>query len=595
MSLPRRADPRQIRCLTPARVSDTGRIREALSPVPRCQTHVRRSVSCRAVRRGSSLRRGRRVLSRLAAGACLDGDIVASVDDTTLDRDDRSPTGERAGGGRTCSAVDAQNDPDRASGDTARAVAGQFVTLELVRSDLRRVGCPDPGRSTAASPEPPASTPSTRRLGQAWVSQDSAVLGDEALKTWYDQGPSKSGVACVQHILVAERSEAQAVLDRLDAGEAFGDVGRLDVARHESGAQGGSTRVPAAVQLHPVVRPGIRRWITGRRGRRADTAGRVAIRPARDPHHSVRRAQQRRRDPRPPDRARSAGTTSRPTPRSAPGAGSTSRRSGERIRVKPVSSLPRVVVVGLGPGGRRARDGRDARRDRAHPAPLPAHVAPPQRPSRARSGHVRRRLRGRPTRFADVYAEIADRLVAAAAEHGEVLYAVPGSPLVLERSVRALARRRSRSSATVLPAMSFLDVAWARLGIDPVEAGVRLIDGHEFADRGGRASRRRCWSPTPTPTGCCRDIKLAVEDATAATSTVVILQRLGTPDEAIVHTTWAELDRTVEADHLTCVYIPSLGDAGRRRVRALPPARPHAARAVPVGQRADPPLAACRT
>ena len=41
-------------------------------------------------------------------------------------------------------------------------------------------------------------------LGQAWVSQDSAMLGDEALKTWYDQGPSKSGVACVQHILVAE-------------------------------------------------------------------------------------------------------------------------------------------------------------------------------------------------------------------------------------------------------------------------------------------------------------------------------------------------------------------------------------------------------
>ncbi|HZX54578.1 MAG TPA: nucleoside triphosphate pyrophosphohydrolase, partial [Ilumatobacteraceae bacterium] len=40
---------------------------------------------------------------------------------------------------------------------------------------------------------------------------------------------------------------------------------------------------------------------------------------------------------------------------------------------------------------------------------------------------------------------------------------------------------------------------------------------------------------------------------------VVILQRLGTPQQQIVHTTWAELDRAVEADHLTCLYIPHLG------------------------------------
>ena len=82
--------------------------------------------------------------------------------------------------------------------------------------------------------------------------------------------------------------------------------------------------------------------------------------------------------------------------------------------------------------------------------------------------------------FADVYAEITERLVAAAAEHGQILYAVPGSPLVLERSVRHLCNDL-RVECNVLPAMSFLDVAFARLGIDPIEAGVRLIDGHEFA------------------------------------------------------------------------------------------------------------------
>ncbi|MEA3183877.1 MAG: tetrapyrrole methylase family protein / MazG family protein [Ilumatobacteraceae bacterium] len=157
--------------------------------------------------------------------------------------------------------------------------------------------------------------------------------------------------------------------------------------------------------------------------------------------------------------------------------------------------------------------------------------------------------------FADVYAEITERLVAAAFEHGHVLYAVPGSPLVLERSVRRL-RDDDRVECIVLPAMSFLDVAFARLGVDPIESAVRLIDGHEFitaaaGDHGPMfvAHTHANW--------VLSDIKLAVESA-SGDEPVVILQRLGTPDELVTHTTWAELDRTVEADHLTCIYIPTL-------------------------------------
>ena len=38
----------------------------------------------------------------------------------------------------------------------------------------------------------------------------------------------------------------------------------------------------------------------------------------------------------------------------------------------------------------------------------------------------------------------------------------------------------------------------------------------------------------------------------------MILQRLGTPEEKITETTWSDLDRAVEPDHLTCVYVPHL-------------------------------------
>jgi tetrapyrrole methylase family protein / MazG family protein len=158
--------------------------------------------------------------------------------------------------------------------------------------------------------------------------------------------------------------------------------------------------------------------------------------------------------------------------------------------------------------------------------------------------------------YDDVYPAIVDTLVAAAAEHGEVLYAVPGSPLVLERTVQLLLAD-GRVPVEVLPAMSFLDLVWARLGVDPVEAGVRLVDGHDFAAAAGGST-----GPLLIAHAHARwvlsDIKLAAEEADGD-EPVVILQRLGTPDEQITETTWSELDKAVEPDHLTCVYVPHLG------------------------------------
>ncbi len=156
-------------------------------------------------------------------------------------------------------------------------------------------------------------------------------------------------------------------------------------------------------------------------------------------------------------------------------------------------------------------------------------------------------------RYDDVYPQIVDALVAAAAEHGEVLYAVPGSPLVLERSVQLLLAD-DRVDVDVLPAMSFLDLAWARLGIDPVEAGVRLVDGHDFATAAAGSTGPLLIAHAHAP-WVLSDIKLAAEEA-KGDERVVILQRLGTTEEKVTETTWSDLDRAVEPDHLTCVYVP---------------------------------------
>ncbi len=155
-----------------------------------------------------------------------------------------------------------------------------------------------------------------------------------------------------------------------------------------------------------------------------------------------------------------------------------------------------------------------------------------------------------------VYAGIAGELVAAAAEHGEVLYAVPGSPAVAERTVELL-RADDRVALEVLPALSFMDVAWTRLGVDPVERGVRLVDGHRFeveaAGERGPLLVAQCDDPQVVS-----DVKLVLGEVGDDGLTVTVLQRLGLPDEHIVELPWPELDRVVRPDHLTSLYIPRL-------------------------------------
>lgn len=225
---------------------------------------------------------------------------------------------------------------------------------------------------------------------------------------------------------------------------------------------------------------------------------------------------------------------------------------------------PRIVVVGLGPAGPElitretsaaiAAIPHQFLRTRRHPAAV------------ALSGATTLDWLYEEARtFADVYRRIADELVAAARAHGEVLYAVPGSPWVLERSVRHLVTD-APVTVDVLPALSFLDVAYARLRIDPIEAGVRLVDGHEFA-LAAAGERGPLLIAHAHADHVLSAIKLAAEGADPDTP-VTVLQRLGGPDEAVFTVPWSELDRSFEPDHLTALYVPSLATpVGRELLR----------------------------
>ncbi len=158
--------------------------------------------------------------------------------------------------------------------------------------------------------------------------------------------------------------------------------------------------------------------------------------------------------------------------------------------------------------------------------------------------------------FAEVYDSIVATLLAEAPR--DVVYAVPGSPLVAETTVDLLRQRVAGTGIelTLAPGLSFCDLAWTRLGVDPFAAGVRLVDGAAFATQAagdrGPLLVGQCWSKA-----VMSDIKLSIAEPAPA-QRAVILHHLGLADEQVVDVAWEDLDRTLVADHLTSLFVETL-------------------------------------
>src|SRR5438270_2476663 len=210
-----------------------------------------------------------------------------------------------------------------------------------------------------------------------------------------------------------------------------------------------------------------------------------------------------------------------------------------------------VVVVGLGPAGPELLTASVVEAIERIPHRYvrttrhPAAVAVPE-------AHSFDEVYERADSLEEVYAEIVDGLAEAAASSGEVLYAVPGSPLVAERTVELLLAD-DRVDVDVVPGLSFLDLAWMRLGVDPVAAGVRVVDGRRFAVEAA-GERGPLLVAQCDAKDVLSDIKLAAGERHP--DDVVVLQRLGLPDESVRTVAWDDIDREVDADHFTTLYIP---------------------------------------
>ncbi len=150
--------------------------------------------------------------------------------------------------------------------------------------------------------------------------------------------------------------------------------------------------------------------------------------------------------------------------------------------------------------------------------------------------------------FDELYQDIVEDLVrlAMSTESGEVVYAVPGSPIVAERTVELL-RERSDVTTVIEPAVSVIDLACAVLGRDPMESGLRVVDALGDHDVRGPG-------PLLILQAYSSEILSGVADRLGDVGTVTVLHHLGLIDE-IVATLPVESLATFAADHLTSLWV----------------------------------------
>jgi len=156
-----------------------------------------------------------------------------------------------------------------------------------------------------------------------------------------------------------------------------------------------------------------------------------------------------------------------------------------------------------------------------------------------------------------LYPKIVDNLVelASTSPNGEVVYAVPGSPMVAERTVELL-RLRSDVEVICEPAISVIDVACARLGKDPMALGLRVVDAL------GSVEPFRGPGPLLILQTYAPEILASVADRLPRETVVTVLHHVGLDDEVIKELPAMELVSFDSADHLTSLWVEGLRTAG---------------------------------
>ncbi len=165
-------------------------------------------------------------------------------------------------------------------------------------------------------------------------------------------------------------------------------------------------------------------------------------------------------------------------------------------------------------------------------------------------------------RFEDVYAAIIEALMAAA-RGGDLVYAVPGDPLVGEATTTGLleAAREAGIAVDLVSGVSFVEPLLALLGVDALD-GLQLLDGLQVAamyhppiNPAFPALLAQVYSPA-----VASDIKLTLMNQYPDDFELQLVHGAGTADARVETLPLYALDRSEAIGAMTALFLPALGE-----------------------------------
>ncbi|MDM8101474.1 MULTISPECIES: nucleoside triphosphate pyrophosphohydrolase [Oceanobacillus] len=156
--------------------------------------------------------------------------------------------------------------------------------------------------------------------------------------------------------------------------------------------------------------------------------------------------------------------------------------------------------------------------------------------------------------FDTVYARITAQLVEAAkTSEDTVIYAVPGHPMLAEKTVQLLLEQ-NEVEVLIAGGQSYLDDLFTAMQIDPIE-GFQFVDGTDFR-RDQLHFGNHLFVCQVYDMFIASEVKLTLLEDLPPAYEVYIVEAAGSRAEKIEKVRLEELDHRMEISNLTTLYIP---------------------------------------
>lgn len=162
--------------------------------------------------------------------------------------------------------------------------------------------------------------------------------------------------------------------------------------------------------------------------------------------------------------------------------------------------------------------------------------------------------------FTDTYQEITNTLLDKAAD-GDILYAVPGHPMVYETTTERLlaAEKDGKVNVEIAGGQSFIDDVITALKI-PVNENFQLLDGTALDIR-DLDYRKHTLITQVYDQLSVSEVKVTLLDYYDFDAPVLLVDKAGSDDEEIIESTIAEIDFHVPDSNLLCMFVPRTSGA----------------------------------